>query len=259
METVKYSKWNGKNVLTLGDSITADGRWQKEFVRQTGANIKNHAYGGIGLIDMIDGLGAAERIIADGAKYDPKTCCEGPFTALCDEEVAWADLIIILGAYNERHMEYGEKGDIYPENNTLRGKFKYVIDRIYAMLEANNNLDCRIMLVTPHCTGKYDWIDADGYMEWPEGSGRSLETMAELVKTIAGEYNLPCCDAWHTSGIGRFTWKIYACNSNAVNPDYDPSKKYDAPYPWNADQAHMNDMGYARLGSCIAGAAETIG
>lgn len=249
----EHSKWYRKNVLVIGDSITSDGRWQKEFARITGCNIRTHANGGIGLIDMVDGQ---EGTSADGAVYDPTTGVSGKLGPLTGNMVRWADLIILLGAYNERHMEYGERGDMYPAQNTLRGKFAYVIERIYALLDAVDNLGCHLMLVTPHCSGQYDWVPVDGYTEWPAGSGRSLETMAEVVKQIAGEYNIYCCDAWHTSGINRFTWKHYCHSAVVMAPDYDPEKEYDAPYPQFADQAHLNAEGYARLGDCIAAAAE---
>lgn len=95
------SKWAGKKVLAIGDSITSDGRWQAEFSRITGAEITTHAYGGIGLIDMVIGLGASEN---EDMKYDPYTGCNGNFHPLSAEEVGSADLIILLGAYNERHM-----------------------------------------------------------------------------------------------------------------------------------------------------------
>ena len=247
------SKWYRKNVLVIGDSITSDGRWQKEFSRITGCNIRTHANGGIGLIDMVDGQDGNR---ASDASYDPTTGVEGKLGPLTSGMVRWADLIIILGAYNERHMEYGKKGDMYPEQNTLRGKSAYVIERIYSLLDAVDNLGCHLMLVTPHCSGKYDWIPVDGYSEWPEGSGRSLETMAELICKIAGEYNIYCYDAWHNSGINRFTWKHFCHSAVAENPNYDPSKEYDAPYPQFGDQAHLNAEGYARLGECIASAAE---
>ena len=252
------SKWNMKNVLVLGDSITSDGRWQAEFARITGATVKTHAYGGIGLIDMIDGLGAYDALVGGDLQYDPYTGCDGPFKPLHPDELRSTDLIIVLGAYNERHMEYGCRGDLFPSQNTLRGKFAYVIEKLYKMLDIAGNLKCRILFCTPHCVGKYDWIDSDGYEDFPHGSGRSLETMAEVIKAICGEYNLPCCDLWHTSGIGRFTWKIYANSPAALNPDYDSEKTYTAPYPQYADQAHLNALGYARLGACIAAFAETV-
>lgn len=249
------SKWYGKKVLVIGDSITSDGRWQKEFARITGCEVATHARGGIGIIDMVWGLGVAD---SHGMAYDPTTGVNGEFHPLCETDVADKDLIIFLGAYNERHMEYGEIGDVWPRNDTLRGKFASVIERIFELLDKTDNLTCRFMLVTPHCVGKYDWVDADGYGEFPAGSGRSLETMANLIKDIAGEYNLPCCDAWHTSGINRFTWKVFANSPTAIRADFDPDAEYTAPYPQYADQAHMNDAGYARLGACIAAFAETV-
>lgn len=249
----EHSKWYRKNVLVIGDSITSDGRWQKEFARITGCSVRTHANGGIGLVEMVDG---EEGYDPATAGYDPATGVCGKLGPLTADAVRWADLIILLGAYNERHLEYGEKGDMYPAQNTLRGKFAYVIERIYSLLDYVDNLGCHLMLVTPHCNGKYDWIPVDGYGEWPENSGRSLETMAELIKTIAGEYNVYCYDAWHNSGINRFTWKHFCHSAVEMNPDYDPDKKYDAPYPQYADQTHLNAEGYARLGECIASASE---
>ena len=155
----ELSKWNGKNVLCIGDSITSAGLWQKEMARLTGCNVRTHAQGGIGLIEMVDGQDGSTE--AD-CLYDPTTGVSGKLGALTAEKVGWADLIILLGAYNERHMEYGVRGDIYPEQNTLRGKFAYVLDRIYKLMEESSNLGCRVMLVTPHCVGKYDWVDSDG-------------------------------------------------------------------------------------------------
>jgi len=247
------SKWNGKTVLVIGDSIAADGRWQKEFGRLTGANIMTHALGGIGLIDMIMGLGASKN----GLRYDPHTNNNGRGLApLMPDELRCVDLIILGAPYNERDTEYGDPEDMYPEKNTLRGMYNFVINRLYEMLDYVDNLGCHIMLCAPHCSGKYDWVYANGYEEFPEGSGHTLETMAELIKKIAGEYNLPCCDPWHNSGINRYTWKFYTHSPVVMNPDYDPEKEYEAPYPEYADQAHLNSMGYARLGECIACFAE---
>ena len=252
---MRESRWKNKNVLVVGDSLTADGRWQKRFSEITGCNVKTHAYGGIGIIEIIEGTGPSGNEIV---RYDPVTCTGGDFGPLTAEEVGWADLIILLMAYNERHIEYGTRGDKYPEQVTLHGKYAYAIEKIYGFIDETGNHDCRIMLVTPHCIGRYAWIDADGYEEFPEGSGRSLETMAEAIKDIAASFNLPCYDAWHNSGINRFTWKYFANSPTEINPDYDPEKEYIAPYPQYADQAHLNGEGYKRLGECIAAAAEMI-
>lgn len=247
------SRWNGKNVLVIGDSLTADGRWQKKFSSITGANIRTHAYGGIGIIEIIEGTGPSGN---DIIRYDPITCAGGDFGPLSPDDIGWADLIILLMAYNERHIEYGGRGDMYPEDVTLRGKYSYALKKIYEMMDETGNGTCRIMLVTPHCIGRYAWVDADGYEEFPAGSGRTMETMAQTICDIAASHNLPCYDAWHNCGINRYTWKYFAASSKAIRdeiPDDDIS-----PYPQYADQAHLNDAGYARIGECIAAFAETI-
>ena len=255
MEKETFKKWKNKNVLAIGDSITSDGRWQKEFARLTGCNVSTHAHGGIGIIDMTEGKGTAS---SPDFKYDPFTGTNGSFGPLSAEEVKDIDLIIFLGAYNERHMEYGERGDMFPENNTLRGKFAFVLQRLRGLLSEAGNESCTIMLVAPHCVGKYDWVDRDGYEDYPRGSGRSLETMAALISDIAKENGLPFCDAWNESGIGKDNWHIYTNSETEMRPDYDPEKEYFAPYPMYADRAHLNGAGYARLGQCIAKAAEKI-
>ena len=249
----KNSRWYEKNVLVIGDSLTADGRWQKRFAEITGANVETHAYGGIGIIEIIEGTGPSGNEIV---RYDPVTCTGGDFGPLTVEKVGKADLIILLMAYNERHIEYGQRGDMYPENVTLRGKYAYAIEKIYSFIDKAGNFDCRIMLVCPHCIGRYAWIEQDGYEEFPVGSGRSLETMAETINDIAASFNLPCYDAWHNSGINRFTWKYFAASPNAIRTDYPADDP--APYPQYADQAHLNDRGYSRIGECIAAFAETI-
>ena len=73
------SKWNGKNVLCIGDSISSDGRWQAEFARRTGCNISTHANGGIGLIDMVDGQ--------SGFAGDPNTAVSGKLGPLTVEKL----------------------------------------------------------------------------------------------------------------------------------------------------------------------------
>lgn len=255
MENTANGKWKNKNVLAIGDSITSAGQWQAEFSRITGCNIETHAYGGIGIIDMIEGLGTAN---SPDFKYDPYTGRNGNFKPLSVCDVKEKDFIIFLGAYNERHMEYGKKGDMFPRDNTLRGKFDYVIKRLYELLHEAENSTCPIMLVAPHCVGKYDWVDRDGYEDFPRGTGRSLETMSFLIKEIAEENDLHFCDAWHESGIGRDNWSIYANSPDVLKGDYDPAAEYTAPYPQYADQAHLNGEGYKKLGECIARAALKI-
>lgn len=249
------SPLEGKNVLAVGDSITSDGRWQREFERVTGATVSTHARGGVGIIDMVFGLGASDD---DGMKYDPTTGVNSELPPLSEDDVAGRDLIIFFGGYNERHMEYGEPDDVYPRDNTLYGKFNAVMTRIKKLLADAKNEDCRVIISAPHCVGKYDWVDADGTEEFPRGSGRTLGTMSDLIKNVAGKYGASFYDAYRLSGIGPENWSRYANSPVALRADYDASKKYDAPYPQYADQAHLNAEGYALLGRGIASFAESV-
>ena len=238
-----------RRVLAIGDSITSDGRWQREFERVTGDEVITHARGGVGIIDMVFGLGAAD---SGDMKYDPVTGASAELPPLTSRDFENIGLVIFFGGYNERHMEYGEEDDVYPEDDTLFGKFGAVMTRIYDLLNEAENGNCPVVLVSPHCVGKYDWVDADGTEEFPAGSGRTLETMSEVVRRVAEKYGAHFCDAYHGSGIGRDNWCIYANSPTALRADYDPEKEYASPYPMYADQAHLNGDGYAVLGRFIA-------
>ena len=238
----------GKKVLAVGDSITSDGRWQREFERIAGCTAATHARGGVGIIDMAFGLGAAD---SGDMSYDPTTGAEYPLPPLEADDLKDVDLLIFFGGYNERHMEYGRPDDIYPEDDTLFGKFNAVMGRIGELMrEAGRTFP--ILLVSPHCVGKYDWVNADGTEEFPKGSGRTLETMSDVVKQVADKYGCYFYDAYHLSGIGPDNWCRYANSPTALRPDYDPEAEYAAPYPMFADQAHLNADGYALLGEKIA-------
>lgn len=154
------------------------------------------------------------------------------------------------------------------------------------MKEANN-LNCKFLIVTVDCAGKYSYINADGYEEWRPDSGQTMETLADIQKAVSEYNSLACLDLWHTSGINRNTWSVFGAIANPVNSNY---TKYEldsdgnqigtnplsyvkgqsyyqirdgsvvleeytgsAPYPYNNDQLHKSAKGYKRIGECIAG------
>ena len=53
-----------------------------------------------------------------------------------------------------------------------------IFNRIYEELEDAGNLLCHVLVATPHCAGKYPYVDADGYEEYPTGTGQTM------VKTV---------------------------------------------------------------------------
>ncbi len=268
------NNWVGKNVLFIGDSITEYRKYPEKIKELLGINVFYHCKGGIGLAAMVDGTP------------------DGSLKPLSIEEVSGKDLIVLLGGYNNRGLEDGEVGDCYnPDGGgqaTIAGYMQYCINRIYDTLESAQNKTCRLLIVTVDCAGRYPYIDADGYDEYPAGSGRTMESMADIQKAVAAHNSIPCVDLWHSSGINGRTWDVFGASPNAVNEQYsiyelnaegDPVNetrmKYvkgesyyqirdgkvvleeytgDAPYPYNGDQLHKSELGYNRIGECIAGA-----
>ena len=281
-----HNNWNSKKVLVIGDSITAAGRWQLKLNELLSMQVTTHAKGGVGTIAMVDGDKGL------GGDYDNTTSANGVLKPLTKSDVFDKDLIIVLPAYNDRGKVDGDIGDCYKTDgtgdNTIAGVIQYTINRIYEELEKADNLTCKIMYATPHCAGRYPYIDADGYMEYPSGTGRTMETLANTIIKVCNHNNIKVCDLWHNSGINKFTWDVFGSSSSAENSKYSPYKlnsdgnkvsesriRYvngqsyyqnrdgkivleqytgSAPFPYNGDQLHCSAKGYARIGECICGA-----
>ena len=279
------NKWHGKTILSIGDSLSAAKKWQTVLETKLGVTVKHHSKGGMGLIQMVDGDKGL------GGDYDNTTDANGELKPLSVADVTGVDLIVFFGGYNNRGTADGELGDIYNPNNntgkTIAGMTQYCINRIYELLKEANNLTCKILIVTPHCAGKYDYIDADGYEEFPVGSGCTMETLSDTMKLVGNYNSIRVLDLWHNSGINKFTWDVYANKSSSINNAY---TKYElnssgetvgttplryikgnsyyqirdgvvaleqytgsAPYPYNNDQLHLNPTeGYKHIGEIIA-------
>ena len=246
------SVWANKKVLVIGDSLTAAGVWQKELSNLLGMTVSTHAYGGMGIIQCVDGSD-------DGTSLMP----------LKIADVHDKDLIIFFAGYNNRGMADGAVGDCYNSvdgtDKTIAGYLQYAINKIYEKLlggkeddvDYDANLSCRVAIVTPHCAGKYSYIDADGYDEYPSGSGRSMKTLAQTMEDVANHNSLPCYNAWKNSGINKFTWNEYASSSTPNSGKTEQGS--GGPYYWNADQLHLNkEKGYPYLGQRIAEFVGTI-
>lgn len=284
-EEKQYGDWKGRKVLFIGDSLTAL-RIYPEVVKEIlGIETFYHCKGGASLKSMVDGDKGL------GGDYDNETAASDILRPLTPQDVAGMDLIVIFGGYNSRRLEIGKLGDLYKGDgtgeDTVAGHMQYVINRVYENLLAADNMTCRLLIVTVDCSGKYPWVDADGYTETVPGNGKSLEAMANMQKRVAERNAIPCCDLFHTSGINSHTWAWFGANPNPVNPDYSPYRldengkpvsderiryvmgesyyqirdgkvvleKYEArpPYPYIGDQLHKSKAGYRRIGEVIAG------
>lgn len=222
--------WVNKSVLFIGDSLTEANRYQRVVVEKLGINYVNHCKGGASIIGLIDGVDT--------------------LAALSIDDVTGKDLIILYACYNDRQYLVGEVGDLYPTQTTIAGRMQYAINTIYTLLASANNLTCKLLIVTVDCAGKYQYIDADGYTEYPTGTGQTMESIANIQKAVAEANSIACLDLWHNSGINRNTWTVFGANPNAYVENPSPTS---APYPHNGDQLHKSNAGYVRIGECIVG------
>ena len=270
-----------QNVLVIGDSLSASGEWQKVLSKELGINVATRAKGGLSYKQMVDG-----ELGLDG-DYSTNTEAVKPLSV---DEVKDKDLIILYGGYNNRSRLAGSVGDRYKSDgsgqSTFAGFMQYAVDRIRAVLEAAGNEDCEILIVTMHCAGKYPWIDATAFEEYPAGSGQTMETLVEMQIAIAKANDLDYVDLFHDCPIGPSTWNFCSKSSNPVVTKYSPFlldengdpvsqermiyvpgewyyqtssgkvlyKQYDSttPHPYNGDQLHLNTRGYFLVGETIA-------
>lgn len=270
------SGW-AKQLLAIGDSITAAGHWQKRAGEVLGMEVKSHCRGGIGIVAM-----------ADGRKSDN-------FPVLTVDDVKDADVVVLMGFYNERGMVWqpATRGkaaaDMYPQQKTFCGKLNYLIKRVRETLAAAGNTKARLYLVAPHCYGLYQWINKDAYFDG--------EKMLDAIKEVADFNHLPCIDLFHKGGIDRTNWSKYQASATTFSKSYLPGdcsepsgvnkpfakledapdaalhkgkaitvkgvkgcyrsdgktwSAYPMPYPWIGDQLHMNKEGYYKIGEVIA-------
>lgn len=224
-----FGAWKDKKVLFIGDSLTARRVYPETVKEILGIETFYHCKGGIGLVAMVDGDKGL------GGEYDNYTDASGVLRPLSAEDVADKDLIVLFGGYNCRHTAIGQVGDRYAVNGgdkTIAGMMQYCIDRIYEELGKANNLTCKLLIVTVDCSGKYPWVDVDGFGEvGGRGSGKSLENMAKIQVEVAKRNAIPVCDLFNTSGINPHTWGVFSFESDPVNKSYSPYLLDENGYP----------------------------
>lgn len=288
VDSINKSKWRGKRLLAIGDSITAALKWQKRVGSLLNMNVRTHAKGGIGIVSMVDGDGSGTP--PEG--YDPDNFGVQTLYRLNTTDVTDVDIIILMGFYNERMTVKKNEiaTDIYPTNNTFAGRLNYAIKRVYEELSNANNMQCKVVICSAHKYGKYSYSDLSAYDDG--------DKLYNATKLIADYNGLPCIDLMHNGNINKYNWNTFQSNNTPYSSDYIPKdgvndgtnkpfanfeeapdasanngkyitiedkanicyksngniwEEYKKAAPWNADQLHLNTSGYYRLGDYIAG------
>ena len=287
------SKYKGKKLLAIGDSVTDQNYWQKRVGELLGMSVRNHCKGGIGIIQMVDGDESGDA----PSGYDPDNFGTDRIYKLNTKDVENVDVIIIMGFYNERKLATstpGIKTDMYPTNDTFIGRLNYAIKRIYEELQKANNTNCRVIVCSPHKYGKYSYID--------KTANEDGEDIYNAIKVSADYNSVPCIDLMHNGGINQYNWNSCQASDSAINNNYIPadgindgtnkpfnsqadfppasenkgkkvtSKGYEGtftsdgekwnfdwePYPWLGDHLHLSQFGGYMLGDYIAAQLLTL-
>ena len=207
------SKWYGKTLLAIGDSVTAGAEWAQRVGKLLGMSVRMHAKGAIGAIQMVDGDGSGDA----PDNYDPNYGTSGTLYKLNSKDVENVDVICIMGFYNERHNAInnaGNKNDMYPSQNSFIGRLNYAIKRIYEELDKANNSKCKIVVISAHKYGHYPYGVDSAY----EDGDKFLE-----ATKIVAEYNsLYFIDLMNGGGINKYNWKYFQNSSTNYNQRYIP-------------------------------------
>ena len=284
----------GKTILAIGDSITASKYWQDRVGEILGMNVRTHAKGGIGIIQMVDGDGSGDA--PEG--YDPDNFGVSTIYRLNDVDVAGVSIIVLMGFYNTRVMaknNLGELTDIYPTQDTWYGQMNYAISRVYEELDKAGNTTCKVVICSAHKYGKYPYRDVSAYED-----GHYL---LDATRNIAERHSLFFIDLMSNGQINQFNWNKFQSSSTIYNKNYIPydgvNDATNSPFPslsdapnasenngkyitiqgvsgcyksngsswvaetsipavWNGDQLHLNKNGGDRLGDYIARQLITI-
>lgn len=274
-------------LLAIGDSITAARIWQQRTGELLGMDVRSHCKGGIGAVDMVDGDVAPPQYDPDdfGVKKLYRLSVsdvEGVDLVLM---MGFYNEVGLVGDEKRR----GKATDMYPKDDTFCGHVNYAIRRVRETLAAATNGTARIVLVSPHRYGTNCWVDRTAYETgdlWLSalsavakrngirlvdlmkngGVGRENWNRYQRSPTPLDARYLPA-DGTANAGTNCPFASLAAAPDPAANKgrlitvrgvrghyasDGKTWQWMMAPYPWFADQLHLNSDGYRLLGEAIA-------
>jgi lysophospholipase L1-like esterase len=215
-------------------------KWQNYLGFMLGANVTTHAKGGIGMLEMVDG---DKTLKSDNA--DPNDFGVQRLLPLSTDDVADKDYIIVMGLYNNNWVYETNRGflsDVYPVDSTYCGQFNYMVKRIKEELKHSQNVNCHIIIASPHIFGKYPYNNNDAYRYITLG-------MIDTIDSLCTRNNVDFCDLTKYAKIDSTNWDNYHLNGYITkdSPEYCIAK-----YPENKDQLHLNKYGHMVVASGIA-------
>lgn len=250
-DTIGNNPWQDKKVLVIGDSQSAHGEWQAYLSKYLDCNVKTHAQGGARMLQLVNGERygfddkiPSEREVSMSSTIDPNKFGVEEFKPLCADEVRNADLIIVMGLYNEAvpfTYDYGSRSDLYPKHTTFCGRFNYMITRIREVLKNAGNDDCQIMVTNMHRCGSNAYLSMTSYDYG--------DAYTDSLKLLCRQNQIQMLDIMHECPIDSTNWSYYQLSTYLTAEESVLRPLADKTRP---DYLHLNSHGHLAVASTIA-------
>lgn len=192
-EPLKSSKWKGKKIGFLGNSITEQGRYVSAYAALTGCKAKNYGKSGTHM---------AKRNADDTLSFDCR------YAKMPDD----LDMVIVFGGTNDfGHEQTAPFGQFSDGPDPNKNTFYAGLHRLFRGLSLKYR-DKPVVVMTPVHHGTE--LDVPEYKTGAHGaleeiknptSGKTFKEYVDAIKEVAAFYSLPVIDAYSSSGLTPFT------------------------------------------------------
>lgn len=225
----------GKRILSLGDSYTFLNYYGKYLAKVTGCTQR--------------GRGQNGNLLRSFAN-DSYTGSDGNVDELFDESLlSNYDIVTIMGGTND----YGHGGTtlgsmetmeadaaLGNKANTIYGAIYYLINKILTIKPSVRIYFCTQPFRLPY---ESNATGPGGYEE--NGTGLTMEKIAEAIKDVCGHFGIPVFDFYHCSGWNPWTIKFKNPDSPAAGDVIDNIYTYDGLHPKDGDGNGADLLGTA--------------
>ena len=176
-----FSRWKNKKLLTFGDSITNEDKWQPHVKEQ------------LGLLEYINaGVGGTSFAITSDNVWNNN---DNSFCNRVDGLDTTCDVVVVWGGTNDfgKGVPIGEKTDT--TNLTFYGAVKNTFDKLIQRIP-----NSRICVLTAMQRKHRDDV-GNGIVDGINKVGCTVDDYNKVLIEIAKEYSFPVLDMYSNSGI----------------------------------------------------------
>lgn len=179
-------EWNGKLLVTIGDSLTQMGFWQ-EMVTQM--------------------LGMTYEVAAQSG---------GNMTSIANfvDNIEAADVMTVWAGTNDWYGGVPLGTLLNGDGNTYYGAVQHVCEEV-----STNLPGCKLLLITPlqrNTTNTAEWEEDSRGFKINATTGKTLEDYANAVLETAEIYGIPVLDMFHAGGVNKIN--IDAWTTDKLHP-----------------------------------------